>query len=119
MRDARLDELREIGLPRWLIDLAGELGVDAALAVWRRLSEAARDRGDNRVHVPAWSTYLRYQRNRFIHALALEGHRPEEIQLRVRRVLCEEISIPHIKRIAKSARLLWGHHQQQREVKSS
>ncbi|HFD81016.1 MAG TPA: hypothetical protein ENK05_11610 [Gammaproteobacteria bacterium] len=105
MTDARLHELREIGLPRWLIDLACEIGVDAALAVWRRLSDAARERGDNRVHVPAWSTYLRYQRNRFIHTLAAQGHPPSAIRDKVRAVLCEEISIAHIKRIVKGATL--------------
>ncbi|HHB12218.1 MAG TPA: hypothetical protein ENK62_03350 [Chromatiales bacterium] len=99
MSDAHLEELCEIGLPRWLIDIAAEIGVDAALSVWRLISAAARERGDNRLHVPAWSTYLRYQRNRFIRSLDEQGYPPDEIHRQVQTVLCERISLAHVKRI--------------------
>jgi len=99
MSDSRLNELREIGLPQWLLDLTTEIGVDAALMVWQRLSDAARERGDNRIHVPAWSTFLRYQRNRFILTLGDQGVSPEAIRDQVRAVLCEQISLLHVKRI--------------------
>ena|GEM_PF-2858082 len=99
--DTRVDELREIGLPQWMLDLAGEIGIDAALLVWQRLSDAARERGDNRLHVPAWSTFLRYQRNRFILTLGDQGYTPEAIREQVRTVLCEQISLLHVKRILR------------------
>lgn len=92
-----LDEFRHIGAPGWLVDLADELGVDAALTVWRRLSDEAGD--DHRVSVPRWSTFLRYQRNRYILSLDAQGCSPEIIHERVRTSLRERISLPHIRRI--------------------
>ena len=97
----RIYELREIGLPRWLLDLAEDIGVDAVLAVWRRLSDAAREHGDNRVHIPAWLTYLRYQRNRFIYSLDEAGKTPCQIRKEVATALCEQLSLSHIKLIIR------------------
>lgn len=102
MSNARIEELREIGLPQWMLELATELGMDAALIVWQRLSDAAREHGDNRLHVPAWSTFLRYQRNRFILTLGDQGLPVEDIREQVRTVLCEQISLSHVKRIISS-----------------
>ena len=75
--DPRMDELRRIGLPRaWLI-VAETVGVDAWLEVWRRLSAAEfntwvrRDTGGTRMPMlRSYDAYLRYQRNRYIQALA-------------------------------------------------
>lgn len=95
--DPRLSELEQIGLPRWLLDLAAQIGVDATLVVWRRLSDESRN--DHRVSVPRWSTFMRYQRNRFILALDERGLPPEIIREEMQVSLREELSLSHIKRI--------------------
>lgn len=103
-RDPRLEELREMGLQRIWLEVAEKIGVDAFLAVWRIL-DADQTSIDNygRLMVPirAYSTYLRYQRNRYVEALSALGHTPPEIRKMLKAQLCEEISIRHISRLVQ------------------
>lgn len=101
-RDPRLAELREMGLQRMWLDVAEEIGVDALLKMWRILDQDKASIGDDgRLLVPlrSYSTYIRYQRNRYIESLATMGMKPREIQEKLNAQLCEQISIRHISRL--------------------
>ncbi|MFZ5514678.1 MAG: hypothetical protein ACOZAH_09080 [Pseudomonadota bacterium] len=97
-----------MGLPRVWMEIAEQIGALAFLTVWRMLSADEAVQDEHYVYVPQFSGYLRYQRNRFILALAAEGIRPEEIRRRVRHELCEEISRAHILRIIRNNRTVLG-----------
>jgi len=103
-RDPRLDELREMGLQRvWLV-IAEDIGVDSFLKVWRILDSDQSSIGDDgRLLVPirSYSTFLRYQRNRYIEALDNRGMKPTEIREKLNKQLCETISLRHISRIIR------------------
>lgn len=104
--DPRLDELRDMGMrPRWLY-LAEQIGVDAFLTMWRLLDENPPNMPGSTVYVsmPRFTRFLRYQRNRFIESLVQEGLQAPEIQRRVKRDLCEDISVRHIDRISEKLR---------------
>lgn len=101
-RDPRIDELRKMGLQKPWIEVAESIGMDAFLKVWRILDSDMTNVGDDgRLLVPlrAYSSYLKFQRNRYIETLTGLGYRPDEIQKMLKKQLCEEISIRHISRI--------------------
>lgn len=99
-RDPRLAELREMGLRRVWLNIAEEVGVDALLKIWRILERdpSGTDK-EGRLVVPSYSSFLRYQRNRYIEALSAGGMKPREIQEKLKAQLCEQISIRHISRL--------------------
>lgn len=102
-RDPRLDELQKIGLKRVWLDVAEEIGVDAFLAMWRILDadDSSRHKeGFLQVHLKLYRSFLRYQRNRYIEALAALGYKPVEIQRSLARQLREPVSLRHISRLA-------------------
>lgn len=100
--DPRLDELNQMGLQRvWLV-IAEQIGVDNMLMLWRIIDSDQSSIGDDgRLLVPirSYSTYLRYQRNRYIESLNNMGLTPPEIQKKLKDQLCEQISIRHISRL--------------------
>lgn len=103
-RDPRFDELARIGLPGAWLRVAERVGFDVWLDVWRMLSEDDRVRHDGGARLPklrCYTAYLRYQRNRYIEALAAKGVTPKEIQAALRRNLGEHLDIANIQRIAK------------------
>jgi len=102
-RDPRLNELQRIGLKRVWLDVAAEIGVDAFLAMWRILDadESSRHKeGFLQIHLKLYRSFLRYQRNRYIEALAAQGYKPIEIQHSLTRQLREPVSLRHISRLA-------------------
>lgn len=102
-RDPRLDELQRIGLKRVWLDVAEEIGVDAFLAMWRILDadDSSRHKeGFLQIHLKLYRSFLRYQRNRYIEALAGQGYKPVEIQKSLARQLREPVSLRHISRLA-------------------
>lgn len=104
--DPRIDELRAMGLGKKWIEIAERIGVDAFLEVWQILdSGGASHREEVRIYIPAFNTYLRFQRNRLIVALAEQGHDDVSIQQSLRKHLCEEISRRHITRIVAKLRI--------------
>lgn len=105
--DPRLDELREIGLPKPWLDIAGEIGFDALLSVWHKLSSYASDQ-DNRhyVYVPRFSRWTRRQRNMTITALSATGLSNKLIQAKIVDQVGEFVSIAHIKRIISQSKKL-------------
>jgi len=99
--DPRLIELREIGLSRAWLKVAETIGVDSFLAAWKVLDHQTKlvNPGQREVYVPLFSSYLRFQRNRFILALADQDVSVDQIRKMVRSSLCESISARHITRI--------------------
>ena len=107
LRDPRMNELREMGVQQHWLKIAEELGVDAFLKIWRILDREAQaydSCGNGRLLVPMrlYSTYLRYQRNRYINALHGMGMPPSAIQKTLINELHEKISIRNISRVAKT-----------------
>lgn len=101
-RDPRLDEFRQMGLQRVWLEVAEEIGADNMLKMWRILdSDQASVGDDGRLLVPirSYSTFLRYQRNRYIESLSDMGMKPKEIREKLRAQLCEQISLRHISRL--------------------
>ncbi|MCW5624080.1 MAG: hypothetical protein KIT73_05095 [Burkholderiales bacterium] len=101
--DPRLGELQAIGLhPAWL-GVAKTIGVDAFLAAWRVLDASVRpsERGVLELQLRSYRSFLRYQRNRYIDALAAGGVPPTEIRSRVARDLGENLSDVTIRRVIK------------------
>ena len=103
-RDPRLNELREMGLPRAWVEVGEAIGVDALMKTWRILDRDQSSHSENgRMLVPMrrYSTFLRYQRNRYIEALNSQGMKPKEIREKINAQLGEQLSICHILRITK------------------
>jgi len=103
-RDPRLDELRQMGLQRVWLDGAEAIGVDNLLKLWRIIDSDSASIGDNGRLIPPicrYSTFLRYQRNRYIETLDGLGLSPSEIREKLSNQLCEEISLGHIYKIIR------------------
>ena len=101
-RDPRLDELDDMGVGGFWRDMANEIGFDAFMVVWERLSGQAASRDDgNRVYVPRFDAFMRYQRNRFLLSLASTGLKSKEIRVHVLSELNEDISVNHISRLIR------------------
>lgn len=82
--------------------LAQEIGVDAYLALWSRVGtdDAFLNRhGYIELKMRPFRSFLRYQRNRHIKALAAAGMRAEAIRKQVQIDLCERLSKRHILRV--------------------
>lgn len=96
----------------WL-RIAEAIGPDAFLTVWRiadtepmfRLTGGAAERGYLQMRLRPFKAWHRYQRNRYIEALAGSGKSPAEIQEAVRLNLCEKISLRHISTLMNRPRL--------------
>lgn len=102
--DPRLDELKKMGLQHSWVRVAEEIGFDAFLSVWRILdADPSSYGGGGRLEIPlrAYSSYLRYQRNRYIETLSEMGCDAKEIRERLKDQLRERISLRHISRIQK------------------
>lgn len=103
-RDPRLDELQKMGLQRVWLEVAEAIGVDDLLAMWRIISSDPSSVGDHgRILVPirSYSSYLRYQRNRYIEALTEMGLSSEEIRNRLSTQMGEDVSHRNISRIQR------------------
>lgn len=100
--DPRLAEYRAMGLLPAIMRIAEALGFEAFDRLWRIVdSDPAfwSENGSLELRLRPYRSYLRYQRDRFIASLAAERKTPAEIQLQVRKVLGERISVRHICRI--------------------
>lgn len=97
-----LDDLGEIGAPRWVVDIAADYGLDVAFHVWRRLGEEASRVGDQgRIYIPVISGVLRAERNKYVRTLSQEGYSPKMIRERLQRELLTDLSICTICRIIR------------------
>lgn len=103
-RDPRMEELKKMGLQQSWLRVAEEIGVDAFLRTWRILDGDPGNYGDSgRLKIPLrrYSSYLKFQRNRYIETLMQANCSAQEIRERLKRQLCEQISLRHISRIQK------------------
>lgn len=107
-RDPRFSELERIGLPRVWLRIAERVGFDAWLDIWRMLSDDESVRHDGGARLPklrCYSAYSRYQRNRYIEALAAQGMPIDTIHRSLLENLRESLDVTNIKKIANRARL--------------
>lgn len=106
---ARIRELADMGLPSFWIAVAREIGYSNFMAMWRILDGAVETRSESEsmieVQLRRFASFKRYQRNRFIEALANVGLDEREIQGRVKGDLGEELSLSHIYRLARRRRV--------------
>jgi hypothetical protein len=101
--DPRIEQLRRMGLGRPWAAVARTIGFDAFVAAWRVLDsmpEVLDER--HRVCVPAFSTFLRFQRNQVIRDMHTRGHSNAQIAQHLRQRLGETISDYHIARVLKN-----------------
>jgi hypothetical protein len=106
---AKIQEFEKMGLPAVWIRVAQDIGYDAFLRVWRILDTSA-DHGEVRLSdsgamilasLRRYSSYKRYQRNRWIEELSSRGLKGAAIQCKVKEKLGESIQLDAIYRIAK------------------
>lgn len=106
---ARFRELADMGLPQIWLEIAHDLGYEAFMRMWRRLDAAEALRSDNNsmieVKLRRFASFERYQRNRFIEAMADMGLTNPDIRARVKRDLGEELSKSHILRLTARRRV--------------
>ena len=110
---AKMHEFQEMGLPKVWIRVATEIGYENFLKFWRILDTAAElrevRRSDNEsmieVQLRRYTSYKRYQRNRFIETLHATGLSPAAIQEAVKRQLGEKLDKSHIRKLAKKGRI--------------
>lgn len=107
--EAKFRELADMGLPGVWLAVAREAGYDKFMAIWRILDAAIELRSDSdsmiEVQLRRFGSFRRYQRNRFIEALANLGCTDKEIRGRVKRELGEDLSLSHIYRLAAPRRV--------------
>ena len=107
-RDPRFAELEKIGIPTVWLRIAERVGFDTWLDLWRMLSDDESVRHDGGARLPklrCYSSYSRYQRNRYIRALAEQGMPISLIQESLRKNLREFLDVTNIQRISKRAKV--------------
>lgn len=104
--DPRLDELRAIGLPKVWMAVAERVGFDAWMDVWRMLeAEEAWHEGEGtlRMRLRRYTAYQRYQRNRYIEALARQGIAPAAARKLLAKNLGEFLTEKHVGKLMRQA----------------
>lgn len=102
--DPRFADLRRIGLPRAWLMVAETIGFDAWLEVWRRISadeSLLHDGGQRMPKLRSFDAYLRFQRNRYIDALAARGMSVPQVARAVARNLREPLDEKHVAKIMR------------------
>lgn len=106
---AKLRELEVMGMASVWLDVAREIGYENFMAMWRILdrSMAMRSESESMIEVQLrrLASYHRFQRNRFIEALAAAGLADRQIQRALHQQLGEKLSISHISRLAGPRRV--------------
>lgn len=106
---ALLSELDAMGLSRVMLQIAQTIGFDNFMAMWRILDGSYEAMADNDsgiyIRLQRLSAYKRFQRNRFIEAMAAMGMSQPEISRSVKRDLGEKVSDRHIWRLMAPGRV--------------
>jgi len=104
-----LFELDAMGLSSTMLLVAAAIGFDNFMAMWQILDSSpdALSDSESAIHVrlPRLQAYRRYQRNRFVEALATAGWTQPEIREKVKAELGEELSQRHMRRLMQSHRV--------------
>lgn len=104
--DPRLEELRAIGLPKVWMAIAERVGFDAWMDIWRLLdAEEAWHEGEGtlRMRLRRYTAYQRYQRNRYIEALARQGVTPAAARKLLAKNLREFLTEKHVGKLMRQA----------------
>lgn len=94
-------------VPDWVIRLAERRGVDVVIDLWRLWHEDPTcydENGQLRPRMRSYRTYLRHQRNLYIHTLAACGTSGRDIQRLLQRDLGEKLRVDTIQCIARKMR---------------
>lgn len=106
---ALLSELDAMGLSRVMLQIAQTIGFDNFMAMWEILDGSYEAMADNDsgiyIRLQRLSAYKRFQRNRFIEAMAAMGMSQPEISRSVTRDLGEKVSDRHIWRLMAGGRI--------------
>lgn len=106
---ALLSELDAMGLSRVMLQIAQTIGFDNFMAMWQILDGSPElwieSESGISVRLQRLSTYKRFQRNRFIEAMAAMGKTQLEISRSVTRDLGEKVSDRHIWRLMAGGRI--------------
>lgn len=113
LEGAKIREFSDMGLPAFWIRLAEAIGHDNFLIFWRMADTAAEfneiRRSENEsmieLQLRRYSSYKRYQRNRYIETLAANGLPNAVIQQTIKQQLGEKLDRSHIRRLAKPGRM--------------
>lgn len=113
LEGAKIRELFDMGLPAIWIRVAEAIGYDNFLQMWRILDTAAELREIRRsenesmieVQLRRYSSFQRYQRNRWVEDLARHGLPSAAIQRAVKLRLGEQLDRSHIRKLAKRGRV--------------
>jgi len=99
--DPRRADLVDLVPDHWLA-VADQIGVDNFLLTWQLLSENDSIQDNfGRVHIPNFSAWLRYQRNRLISTLARRGDSAQDIHETLKKRLGYDLSFGHIRDLMK------------------
>lgn len=113
LEEAKIREFSDMGLPAIWIRVANAIGYDNFLQFWRILDTAAElqevRRSENEsmieVQLRRYTSFKRYQRNRWIETLAANGLPNAVIQQAVKQRLGEKLDRSHIRRLAIRGRM--------------
>lgn len=98
-----------MGLPGVWLEVARAIGYEHFMVMWAILdrSMALRSESESMIEVQLrrLASYHRFQRNRFIEALASAGMPDRQIQRALEAQLGEKLSISHISRLAGPRRV--------------
>jgi hypothetical protein len=101
---AKIRELEAMGLPGVWIAVAREIGYERFMTMWRILDRSVQMRSESEsmieVQLRRFSSFQRFQRNRFIESLVAAGYVDRAIRDMVREQLGEKLSLSHISRLA-------------------
>lgn len=107
---AKIRELEAMGMPGVWIEVARAIGYDGFMLVWAILDREVSMRPDTESYIEVklrrLRAFQRFQRNRFIESLASAGLTDKQIRMTVNAELGENISIPHIHRLARGRRVM-------------
>lgn len=84
------------------------IGVENFFAMWKYLSsrpELINDDNQIEIQMRRFASYLKYQRNRYIETLVRSGLRPTEVRQVIRRDLGENLTVRHVQKLCRNARL--------------
>jgi len=108
--DPRLNMLHDIGLADHWIKIADLVGFDHFMTMWMILDEpnvyaSSRERKRRRIHVPQYSKFMRFCREKIIVDLSNKGKKPHLIHKILLKDMCERVSVRHIERIIKNSNI--------------
>lgn len=99
--DPRIKSLRDMKIGATWVRIAEEIGFEAFMGLWKILGQDE----STRIRMPPYTKWARYQRNLLIKQLASDGYRSDQIKQRVKRELCEDVSLRHIARILEKSKV--------------